>query len=64
MRESDWSSDVCSSDLVAVGVGDALVGEDDFQTAVQEGHLAETGGQGVVVVHRGLGQVLRPFLPR
>ena len=41
---------------VAVGVGDALVGEDDLQAAVQEGHLAETGGQGVVVVHRGLGE--------
>ena len=41
---------------IAVGVGDALVGEDNFQAAVQEGHLAETGGQSVVVVHRGLGE--------
>ena len=41
---------------VAVGVSDALVGEDDLQAAVQEGHLAETGGQSVVVVHRGLGE--------
>ena len=41
---------------VAIGIGDALVDEDDLQAAVQEGHLAETGGQGVVVVHRGLGE--------
>ena len=41
---------------IAVGVGDALVDEDDLQAAVQEGHLAETGGQGVVVIHRGLGE--------
>src|SRR3546814_18508629 len=53
MRISDWSSDVCSSDLVRRGLEDAGIGvpgagEDDVRAAL---HLAAgqlAGGEGVV----------------
>ncbi len=40
--------------VVWVNVGGATVGDGDFQTLVQERHLAKAGDQGVVGIARGL----------
>src|SRR3546814_11287340 len=50
MRISDWSSDVCSSDLRPAPIGDALLDEG----FALDGHALERPGdrQGILVVHR------------
>src|SRR3546814_8410265 len=53
MRISDWSSDVCSSDLGAEGVGD--VGHLLLEGAGPQVELSAAGGHGVLELGRGHG---------
>src|SRR3546814_14379780 len=47
MRISDWSSDVCSSDLPALVLAEQFAGAADFQVVVGQGEA------GAELVHRG-----------
>src|SRR3546814_3555389 len=49
MRISDWSSDVCSSDLMVVVPGE----EGDFGVLVRHAPLISTLRPGVIKVHNG-----------
>src|SRR3546814_1741665 len=54
MRISDWSSDVCSSDLTAAGEGDALLHDVGGQLGrrLVEGDLHRIGDGGHRLLHR------------
>src|SRR3546814_9180404 len=61
MRISDWSSDVCSSDLAAVlrGPVDAREAAGEDEALPRPALVRQVGGQDGAVVPRGLALVLR-----
>src|SRR3546814_9432675 len=57
MRISDWSSDVCSSDLLrVVAVGDAAGGRAVARRVGEQHRRLEDGNQALVAVGRGVGE--------
>src|SRR3546814_19643615 len=58
MRISDWSSDVCSSDLVRAEQADAITGRDQQFEAAENRCLAVAGGD-LVEPHQRRRQSLR-----
>src|SRR3546814_11248203 len=58
MRISDWSSDVCSSDLELQHPEPALALADDMVRAIRRGHVAQNRRDGADVVEIGAGRIL------
>src|SRR3546814_4091506 len=63
MRISDWSSDVCSSDLIAIGAGFLLVLDDQVGRFADRAG-AETEQHGGVVLGEALEVAVHPALAR